>query len=84
MKTLGVEQFDKGRVAKKVMTDFVKMDLNELDKETQGNFTKVFEGLNKVIQKWTGKGVNTAFKAQTPRLYTKPTKGQSTALLGGG
>jgi len=44
--------FNKGRVAKRIMTELGKADLASLDKETVASFRKVIDAVNQVITKW--------------------------------
>jgi predicted ATP-dependent endonuclease of OLD family len=44
--------FNKGRIAKRIMTDLGKADLASLDKETVASFRKVIDAVNQVIAKW--------------------------------
>ena len=48
----GVEKFNKGRVAKRIMTDLAKKKLAELPKETVEKFKKVVAAVNGVVATW--------------------------------
>lgn len=44
--------FNKGRVAKRIMTELGKADLASLDTETVASFRKVIDAVNQVVTKW--------------------------------
>jgi predicted ATP-dependent endonuclease of OLD family len=44
--------FNKGRVAKRIMTELGKADLASLDKDTVASFRKVIDTVNQIVAKW--------------------------------
>lgn len=52
LKSKGIEKFNKGRVAKKIMTDLSKKTIKSLDQATLNNFSKVFASINEIVRKW--------------------------------
>jgi len=52
----GVDKFNKGRVAKRIMFDLPKQRLADLTKETVDNFTKVIEAINGIVADWKKQG----------------------------
>ena len=44
--------FNKGRVAKRIMTELSKSDLAAVDKDTVASFRKVIDAVNQVVAKW--------------------------------
>lgn len=69
-------QFNKGRVAKRIIADLAKTNLTDLDKKTQENFTKVFASANKIMTKWTGEAFSTdaeALNSKVKVVKPKPT-----------
>jgi len=54
-KQLGIPEFNKGRVAKRIMSDLAKKTSSELPEATINNFAKVFGELNNIIEFWRKK-----------------------------
>nr|VFK00585.1 MAG: AAA ATPase domain-containing protein [Candidatus Kentron sp. H]VFK00659.1 MAG: AAA ATPase domain-containing protein [Candidatus Kentron sp. H]VFK04645.1 MAG: AAA ATPase domain-containing protein [Candidatus Kentron sp. H] len=52
LKTLGIEHFNKGRVAKRIMKDLAGKSLEDLPPETVDNFVKVVAEINRLVTKW--------------------------------
>jgi hypothetical protein len=52
LKERGVEKFNKGRVAKRIMLDLAKLKLADLPAETVGSFQKVIAAANAVVAGW--------------------------------
>lgn len=52
LKAVGVERFNKGRVAKRIMNDLGKKKPSELGEATLANFEKVATALNSIVAKW--------------------------------
>ncbi len=48
----GIETFNKGRVAKRIMKDLAEKSLSDLDDATIDNFTKVIAAVNSLLSKW--------------------------------
>jgi predicted ATP-dependent endonuclease of OLD family len=48
----GVETFNKGRVAKKIMQDLASKKLSDMPPETVENFKRVFSAINEIAKKW--------------------------------
>ncbi len=44
--------FNKGRVAKRIMTELGKSDLTAVDKDTVASFRKLIDAVNQVVTKW--------------------------------
>lgn len=44
--------FNKGRIAKRIMTELGKSDLAAVDKDTVASFRKVIDAVNQVVTKW--------------------------------
>lgn len=51
-KKLGLADFNKGRVAKKIMTDLAKKNLASLDKEVVAKFRLVIDAINNIVTGW--------------------------------
>ena len=54
LKTKGIETFNKGRVAKRIMKDLAGKSLEDLPTETIDNFAKVIAEANRLVAKWRG------------------------------
>ncbi len=52
LKDVGVETFNKGRVAKRIMSDLAGKHLTDLGADTEMKFSQVIEALNAIIAKW--------------------------------
>lgn len=52
LKAQGIERFNKGRIAKRIMKDLAKKTLAEVPQETVENFRKVITTINKTVQAW--------------------------------
>ena len=52
LKERGIEQFNKGRVAKRIMRDLANKSIADLPVETVDNFKKVFATINDVVATW--------------------------------
>lgn len=52
---LGIEPFNKGRVAKRIMTDLAKKKLSDIPEDMVTNFEKVFGALNQTLSQWRSK-----------------------------
>lgn len=48
----GFGQFNKGRVAKRIMSELGKRDLGGIDKDTVAKFWQVIDAINIVMAKW--------------------------------
>lgn len=48
----GIEHFNKGRVAKRIMQDLAKKTLSDLPTETVDNFKKVIDAINEIARGW--------------------------------
>lgn len=48
----GIDRFNKGRVAKRIMQDLSNKSLPDLPSETVENFRKVFEAINQIVMSW--------------------------------
>jgi hypothetical protein len=55
LKQAGIAEFNKGRVAKRIMDDLAKKKLSDLPTTTVNNFTKVFSAINSIVQGWRKK-----------------------------
>lgn len=49
---LGLGEYNKGRVAKRIMTDLGKKELAEVDADTVGKFRKLIDAINRVAASW--------------------------------
>lgn len=54
LKTLGIERFNKGRVAKRIMGDLAGKSLGDLPSGTGDNFARVIAEINRLVTKWRG------------------------------
>lgn len=52
LKLKGVERFNKGRVAKRIMLDLAKKRLADLPKDTVEKFSKVIVAVNSIVADW--------------------------------
>lgn len=52
LKTVGISDFNKGRVAKRIMEDLAKKKLSELSPATVENFKKVIAAANTLVAGW--------------------------------
>jgi len=52
LKSKGVDKFNKGRVAKRIMFDLAKKKLTDLPKDTVDNFSKVIVAVNGIVADW--------------------------------
>jgi len=52
LKQVGVETFNKGRVAKLIMSDLAGKKLAELGADTEKKFVRVVEAVNTIMSKW--------------------------------
>lgn len=52
----GIETFNKGRVAKRIMKDWNGKNLSDLPKETVERFGRVLEAINDLVGSWRDKG----------------------------
>lgn len=52
LKSHGIEHFNKGRVAKRIMKDLAQRTLTDLPEDTINNFKKVIDSINKIVQTW--------------------------------
>lgn len=52
LKALGVEKFNKGRVAKRIMSDLVKKKASDISTDTISKFEKIFAALNQIMTTW--------------------------------
>lgn len=52
LKQVGVETFNKGRVAKLIMSDLAGKQLPELGADTEKKFSQVIEAVNAIMAKW--------------------------------
>jgi len=50
----GIERFNKGHIAKRIMTDLKGKSADELPSETVDNFVKVIAAINRLVAKWRG------------------------------
>lgn len=48
----GLPEFNKGRVAKRIMTELAKKDLASVDKDTVAKFRKVIDAINQLVSGW--------------------------------
>lgn len=48
----GISPFNKGRVAKRIMTDLAKKSLTDLSPTTVENYRKVITGVNEIVARW--------------------------------
>jgi len=55
LRATGIEMFNKGRVAKRIMKDLAVIGLDELPKETVDNFAKLLAEVNSLVAKWRGR-----------------------------
>ena len=55
LKQAGIAEFNKGRVAKRIMDDLAKKKISDLPMTTVNNFTKVFTAINSLVQGWRKK-----------------------------
>ena len=53
LKQFGVEKFNKGRVAKLIMSDLAGRNLADLGAETEKKFNQVIEAVNEIMAKWS-------------------------------
>jgi predicted ATP-dependent endonuclease of OLD family len=51
-RTAGIDHFNKGRVAKRIMNDLANKTASDIDKVTLDNFEKVATALNKLVSGW--------------------------------
>nr|VFK42921.1 MAG: AAA ATPase domain-containing protein [Candidatus Kentron sp. TC] len=54
LKSLGIEKFNKGRVAKRIMQDLAGKSPDAVPSETADNFAKVIAEINRLVMKWRG------------------------------
>jgi len=52
LQALGIEHFNKGRVAKRIMKDLAGKSLDDLPHETVDNFAKVIAEINRLVARW--------------------------------
>jgi hypothetical protein len=52
LKGCGIEHYNKGRVAKRIMKDLAQKTISDLPKETIDNFKKVIDAANNIVQAW--------------------------------
>ncbi len=52
LQATGVEVFNKGRVAKRIMKDLAGKSLDDLPADTVDNFAKVIAAVNRLVTKW--------------------------------
>jgi hypothetical protein len=52
LKSKGVEKFNKGRVAKRIMQDLPKKKLGDLSKDSIAGFKTVIEAINRCVAAW--------------------------------
>ena len=52
LRVKGVETFNKGRVAKRIMLDLAKKRLSSLQPDTVGQFKKVISAINRTVASW--------------------------------
>jgi len=55
LKQAGIAEFNKGRVAKRIMDDLAKKKISDLPTTTVNNFTKVITAINSIVQGWRKK-----------------------------
>jgi predicted ATP-dependent endonuclease of OLD family len=55
LKQAGIAEFNKGRVAKRIMDDLAKKKISDLPTTTVNNFTKVIAVINSIVQGWRKK-----------------------------
>jgi predicted ATP-dependent endonuclease of OLD family len=55
LKAQGIDFFNKGRVAKRIMQDLSKKKLSDLPNDTIDNFSKTIVAINKIIKEWKAK-----------------------------
>ena len=55
LKQAGIADFNKGRVAKRIMDDLAKKKISDLPTTTVSNFTKVITAINSIVQGWRKK-----------------------------
>lgn len=55
LKQSGVPEFNKGRVAKRIMDDLAKKKISDLPTATVGNFSKTIAAINKIVEGWRKK-----------------------------
>nr|VFK42897.1 MAG: AAA ATPase domain-containing protein [Candidatus Kentron sp. TC] len=54
LQSLGIEKFNKGRVAKRIMQDLAGKSPDAVPSETADNFAKVIAEINRLVMKWRG------------------------------
>jgi len=54
LQAAGIEKFNKGRVAKRIMKDLASKSLDDLPPETIENFAKVISEVNHLVANWRG------------------------------
>ena len=52
LKVHGIEHYNKGRVAKRIMKDLAQKNLSDLPDETVKNFNQVINAVNQIVQDW--------------------------------
>ena len=52
LKQVGIETFNKGRIAKLIMSDLAAKNLVDLGAETENKFSQVIEAVNAIMAKW--------------------------------
>jgi predicted ATP-dependent endonuclease of OLD family len=52
LKSHGIEHYNKGRVAKRIMKDLAQKTLADLPEDTINNFKKVIDSINKIVKTW--------------------------------
>jgi hypothetical protein len=55
LKEAGIGEFNKGRVAKRIMDDLAKKNISDLPVTTVDNFTKVIGAINRIVDGWRKK-----------------------------
>jgi predicted ATPase len=55
LKTHGIDKFNKGRVAKRIMDELPKKKLTDLTTDTVGKFQKVITAINAIVADWKDK-----------------------------
>jgi predicted ATP-dependent endonuclease of OLD family len=55
LKQMGIEEFNKGRVAKRIMDDLAKKKISDLPATTVENFKKVIGTINAIVESWRKK-----------------------------
>lgn len=78
LQKVGIEHFNKGRVAKRIMSNLSTKGVADLTRETVENFEKAINALNEVVQTWLKDAKKDKFEMKESTSKTTPISGALT------